>query len=206
MSKTCCFYLHPASTSDDTFRVRPSLKPRDKAPSLHSGFGVAFPHVLVHRPVLSGNTVHSGGGAYSDPVVEDLHHAARDADVHLLLDVLVAYAVEIPLHLDVVVEGDGRLLPHGDFEGSRRQGEKEIPLFLQKDAPSASGALLEWTLVQFLQFLPDLAVEFRHREKGPVPEGRHDPVDMADRSFHAGLSLAAVPRRSMPFLVTPHSW
>jgi hypothetical protein len=31
-------------------------------------------------------------------------------------------------------------------------------------------------------------------------------VDMADRSFHAGLSLAAVPRRSMPFLVTPHSW
>ena len=151
---------------------------------------MAFRHVLRHRPVLSRSAVHPGVGAYANPVVEDLHHPARDADVDLLLDVLVAHAVEIPLHLDVVVEGDGRRLPHGDFVGTRRQGEKEIPLFLQKDAQSAPGALLEGALVQFLKLLPNLPVEFPHREEGSIPQRRRDPGgDVADRSLDARLVL-----------------
>ena len=60
--------------------------------------------------------------------MENFHRVRRQVHVHLLMRQRVRHAVEVPLHLDVIIDIDARGLPFPELETGGRQRLQRRPV------------------------------------------------------------------------------
>ena len=103
----------------------------------------------------------------------------------------------------MVVTSNGTGLVVRIFKTSRRQRSHRRPIDLLKDTLTGTIALLVWLVIELLQDLPDLLIEFRHAEEVPMSKPSQNPgLQIADAVlYHVFISGLSGPCRDDGYAV-----
>ena len=96
---------------------------------------------------------------YLCPVIIDKYKMAVKFDIHLAPDILVWNGILafVPPYMGVAA-GFMPIRPSTGFTGNKRQGSQAWFFFRFKDAPAASGALLERLVIEFFYCFSDSGI------------------------------------------------
>ena len=160
-------------------------------------FGGPLTHLSVllrHMLIGSGMTAsqrgaHVAGDALA--AVQALHSGGGHTHVELTSDQGVRDRVVVPVHFDVVVDVDPRLLPLGEHVTLGGKGSQRWTVELLEQLTPRARELAERAGVEPLEELRDRGVEFGQREERAVAKRSQDP---ALDHLHSNLGLRLIPR------------
>ncbi len=82
----------------------------------------------------------------------------------------------MPIDIDVVVEGDGQLLPFSEHVRCGRQRAHRRPVEGLEDAAAGARQALERPIVQFHQQRPDRGIQLIEAEEALMSQPRQNPA------------------------------
>ena len=164
-------------------------------------------HVICDGRVLTvGRCPGVGGDALA--VVEYLDGLRRAPDPDLLPQQAVRGRVVVLVHLYVVIEADGALLPFAEDIGLSRQGPQGGSLNLIEQVPAAGTEMPGHPVVQPVEEDADCGVQFRereesliaqtHRAEGASATRRAEGASATRRAEGASATRQSSARRSEP--------
>lgn len=122
------------------------------------------------------------------PLVEAFHCGFSVAHIDLLPDHPVGNAVEMPFHLDVVVDVYPGNLPLGILVRDFRQRQHCRFVQLLETSPPGAGEFPEGTVVQEFQPFFDGGIRLGQSEEGVMPQtGQDEPLHELDSGFNLGF-------------------
>ena len=110
------------------------------------------------------------------PVEEDFDGRLREARLDPRVHELIRHAVEVVVHLDVIIDVDATRLPFGQLVARARQGLERGPIELLEERAPADAGDLHRTLVDGVDALANGGVQIGEREERAVPQRRQDPA------------------------------
>ena len=120
--------------------------------------------------------------------VEQLDGPVGDAGLDGLAHQAVGHGVEMPVHLDVVVEPGPAAAPLRVGVGLGRQGQQGRPLDRLEQRPAAGAEMAHGPVVEVGDQLADRAVEFGQGEEPAVAQpGQHPALHHLDGDLDLGL-------------------
>jgi hypothetical protein len=87
----------------------------------------------------------------------------------------IRHAVEVVIHLHVIIDIHATRLPGRQLVARTRQGLERGSIDLFEERPSANAGPSHRAIVDGVDAVTDGGVEIGEREKGPVPQRREDP-------------------------------
>ena len=129
-----------------------------------------------------------GVGGHALAMMEDLDRPGGEPDPDLLAQQAVRRRIIMPVHLDVVVEPNGALLPFREDEGLGGQRPQGSPLDPLEQVSAAGSEMPGHPIVQAIEEAADRSVHLGQREEPLIAQPRHDPA-FGDLDRHLDLRL-----------------
>ncbi len=137
----------------------------------------------IGREAPANVAAHMNG--HSAALVEDLHGAGTQAHIQVLLRQGIRNAVEMPVHLHVVIDVGFCLPPLTDFVASCRQWTQDGLVQLFEKLESGTPHLLEGTLVELVETSAYGRVDLGDAEEGMISQAGQDAAfGVEDRRLH----------------------
>jgi len=92
-----------------------------------------------------------------------------------VFDIVIKYAVEGLVDLDVVIEADHGGLPDRQFKWSLRQWLECSDFFPKKGTPSAAGQFLKRPAIEFFELFSNRVIEIAQVEKQSLAQRPQNP-------------------------------
>ena len=129
-------------------------------------------------------------GSHPIPLVQAFDGGGGGADIQLLSHQAMGDAVEMVVHLDMVIDMDPGFAPMGKLVGGLGQRPHRRPVELFETTAATAGEFAEGTVIEQLQALPDGGVGLRQAEEGALTKpGQNETLGDQHAPFDLGLVL-----------------